>query len=85
MKNTIETLGKIQKALKVGKNQTGSSGGKFTFKYRSAEDICEAVNQVKPDNCAITCKTKIDYNFREVTRFTADGNSSYKQEVLICP
>ena len=56
MKNTIANLHKVQKALKIGKNQKNDFGG---FKYRTAEDICTAVNEILPENCVVITDAEI--------------------------
>ena len=45
-KEIAKVLSKIQKELKVPKGQMNSFGG---YKYRSCEDIVEAVKQILPD------------------------------------
>lgn len=51
MENTmIEILSLIQKELKAPKGQKNDFGG---YKYRSCEDILEAVKKVLPDNCSV--------------------------------
>ena len=57
MKNAISNLHIVQKTLKIGKNQKNNFGG---FKYRTAEDICQAVNAVLPENCIVITDAEID-------------------------
>ena len=56
MKNTLKALHTVQKNLRIGKNQKNDFGG---FKYRTAEDICTAVNEILPENCVVITDAEI--------------------------
>ena len=57
MKNTLKALHIVQKNLRIGKNQKNDFGG---FKYRTAEDICTAVNEILPENCVVITDAEIN-------------------------
>lgn len=58
MKEVLKKLGAIQSTLKAPKNQYNSFGG---FKYRSCEDILEAVKPIlKEQNCVLILKDTVE-------------------------
>lgn len=58
MKEVLKKLGAIQSMLKAPKNQYNSFGG---FKYRSCEDILEAVKPIlKEQNCVLILKDTVE-------------------------
>lgn len=58
MKKILAKLGAIQATLKAPKNQYNSFGG---FKYRSCEDILEAVKPIlKEQNCVLILRDTVE-------------------------
>ena len=74
-----QILTSIQKKLKAPKNQFNNFG---KYKYRSCEDILEALKLVLPDNVTVTVSDSIKelgsliYTESTVTLHTEDGNIS---------
>lgn len=56
MKTLIEKLNKIQKELKAPKNQYNTFG---KYKYRSCEDILEAVKKILPEGITVYIKDEL--------------------------
>ena len=75
--NIHEVLGFIQRKLKAPKNQKNNFGG---YKYRSCEDILEAVKPLLPDGYSLTITDEIagfaDRVYVKSTARFADGESA---------
>ena len=70
-------LSRIQKELKVPKNQRNTFGN---YNYRSCEDIVDAFKQIKPDGYSLLLSDEIvnvgDFNYIKATATLTDGNDS---------
>jgi hypothetical protein len=83
MKNLIKELTKIQKTLKAPKNQFNKFGN---YKYRSCEDILEAVKPLIPEGYNLRIKDELvnvgeRFYIKAVVIFT-DGENEIKSEGL---
>lgn len=73
----VEVLSKMQRELKVPKGQFNSFGG---YKYRSCEDIVEAVKQVMPEGYVLNLTDEIvlvgdRYYVKATARLQAEGEN----------
>jgi hypothetical protein len=83
MKNLITELSKIQKKLKAPKNQFNKFGN---YKYRSCEDILEAVKPLIPEGYSLRIKDELvnlgeRFYIKAVVIFT-DGENKISSEAL---
>lgn len=75
MTDIINTLNKIQQELKVPKGQKNNFGG---YKYRSCEDIMEAVKKVLPEGYIVTTSDEMimlgdRFYIKAVAMLSGDG------------
>jgi hypothetical protein len=82
MQRLTKKLATIQKTLRAPKDKTNAFG---KFRYRSCEDILEALKDIMPSDCITYCSTGIINGVEVLTETFSDGISSCSATIIMPP